>query len=258
MSMRGLVVALLCGVLGLGIGAAVAYAAPPRPSYGGSAEPIPAVSPSVPLARTSPSPYAHDSRFTTLTPDLTLPIVHTMHNHLATWTYHVPQGWRAYDSTTNQPLTPRQIANAQQIKYQPPGAPILGAYSLYVRVLDNTQFDSSMTVAAKKAGFAEATGVSDYSILYQDSSTVKFQYRDVPTNLHRYNFFEWFSVSGDGYPTLQVSVAGRKRDVPGLNALLQRFADNVTGTDTPHPPPAPPSSPSSSSGAPSSGSTATP
>lgn len=48
MSMRGLVVALLCGVLGLGIGVVVAQAAQPGSHEGGDARPVAAVSPSVP------------------------------------------------------------------------------------------------------------------------------------------------------------------------------------------------------------------
>ena len=104
-------------------------------------------------------------------------------------------------------------------------------------MLDNTLFDTHMSVAAKIAGFEEASGVADFQVLKRTSSSVYFEYRDQPSNLHRYNYFEWFAVPGDPYATLQVSVAGRRRDVPGLKALLNRFADNVTGTRAPRRPP---------------------
>ena len=47
MSMRGLVVALLCGLLGLGLGVVVAYAAQPPESQSDDAHPM-SGSPSVP------------------------------------------------------------------------------------------------------------------------------------------------------------------------------------------------------------------
>ena len=252
MSKRGLVVALLCGLLGVAAGALVGFLAEPRPSYGDRAvQPVPGVSPSLPTAGTSRPPYAPDNDYPTLSADLALPIVHTIHNRLATWTYHVPQGWLAFDSVTNKPLSGGQITRSSGLRFKPAGAPDIGDYSLYVRMVNNTVFDSAMSVAAKIAGFGEASGVADYSVLHRTPSSVFFEYRDATTNLHRYNFFQWFAVPGDPYATLMVSVAGRKRDIPGLKALLARFADNVTGEDTPRPPPTSPAttptSPSTSS-----------
>src|SRR5262245_24557812 len=49
MSRRGLLVALLCGVLGIGLGMIAAYAAQPTSSTDGTANPISAVNPSVPV-----------------------------------------------------------------------------------------------------------------------------------------------------------------------------------------------------------------
>src|SRR3982751_5549671 len=95
MSTRGLVVALLCGVLGLGLGMIAAYAAQPAPYTGGTANPISAVSPSVPIdVPPSASPYARDIGYPRLRPGLPLPVVHTMTNELARWSYHVPLGWQ--------------------------------------------------------------------------------------------------------------------------------------------------------------------
>src|SRR3954447_26828262 len=97
MSTRGLVVALLCGVLGLGLGMIAAYAAQPAQYAGGTATPMSAVSPSVPIdISPSPSPYAPDIGYPRLPRGLAVSTVHTMTNELARWTYHVPLGWQAY------------------------------------------------------------------------------------------------------------------------------------------------------------------
>jgi hypothetical protein len=237
MSRRGLVAALLCGVIGVAGGVLVAWLVQPRPAAGGLADPVPGVSPSVPEHQSSRSPYAPDDHYPPLSPDLPLQAVHTMRNRLAIWTYHVPQDWTAYETFGTTPLTPHQIEHSQSLRFKPADSHEVGDYSLYVKMLDNTLFDTNMSVAAKIAGFSEASGVADFQVLYQNDSSVYFEYRDKPTNLHRYNYFAWFAVPGDPYATLQVSVAGRRRDVPGLKALLNRFTDDLTGVRAPHRPP---------------------
>ena len=167
MSRRGLLVALLCGVLGLGLGMIAAYAAQPSSSTGGSANPISAVSPSVPIDEPpKPPKTAKDITYPPLSPDLTLPLPdRTIGNDLATWTYHVPQGWVPYAVCTvlaecpppMQPddlLTPQQAARQTEIRFRPPDEPLDGGYSLRVKVLDNTQqFDTEQMVATKVVGF---------------------------------------------------------------------------------------------------------
>jgi hypothetical protein len=253
MSRRGLLVALLCGLIGIGGGLLLGWLVQPRPAAGGLADPVPAQSPSVPVDLPSASPYARDITYPPLSPDLPLRGVHTMRNRLALWTYHVPQDWTAYSDASDTPLTPRQVEHSQAVRFKPGDEPPIGGYSLYVRTLDNTLFDTHMSVAAKKAGFEEASGVADFRVLKETGSSVYFEYRDKPSNLRRYNYFEWFAVPGDPFATLQVSVAGRRIDVPGLKALLNRFSDDVSGTHAPHRSPSSPSSP----GSPTSSATAT-
>jgi|SRR6478609_2590418 hypothetical protein len=246
MSVRGLVVALLCGLLGLAGGAVVAYAVQPRASYSDTASPVPAVSPSLPIDVKIVKHYAKDIPYPPLEPGFTLPVVHTFTNDLAQWTFHIPEGWQAYavcgqpepcapPLVNNAKIPPGQVDHATQARFRPIGEPPVGGYSLRVRIIQNTFVDVHQTVATKIVGFGDSPDVADYSVLRQNDSSVYFQYRDASTNYHRFNYFQWFAVPGHTNATLEMSVSGRAVDRPGLEWLFDRFADNVTGTDPPPP-----------------------
>jgi len=237
MSRRGLLAALLCGVLGLGLGMIAAYAAQPASSSGGTANPISAVSPSVPInAPPSPSPYAKDLDYPRLKPGFALPNVHVVSNALAHWTYHVPLGWEPYwvcstasscpaGAYTDKPMPAGAVNKAQEVRFRPPSEPTSGGYSLRVRILDNTFVDVHQTVGTKIIGFRDSSQIAEFHILHKDDHSVYFEYRDAASNYHRFNYFQWFSVPGQTNATLEMSVSGRLRDVPGLKALFDRFAE---------------------------------
>ena len=234
MSLRGLMVALLCGLLGLGAGAVVAYAVQPTPVDAGAATPVVAESPSVPVDVQTVQPYARDIDYDPLLPGLALPVTHQVRNKLATWQYHVPVDWTAYSACvpgapcrtpTDTVIPPKRVDRNQQVRFRPAGEPLVGGYSLRVRVLDNTlDFNTGTMVSTKVTGFQQA--YEDFTILRQTSSAVYFTYRD-ETNHLRYNYFQWFAAVPSTTATLEMSVSGRKVDAPGLQALFDRFADNV-------------------------------
>ncbi len=247
MSRRGLLAALLSGVIGIGLGMIAAFAAQPSTATGGAANPISAVSPSVPIDEPPPPPKTvPDIEFRTLRPGLNLPLPdRTIGNDLATWTYHVPQGWVPYAVCTvlgecpppmqdGDRLTPRQAARQPEVRFRPPDEPLEGGYSLRVKALDNTQnFDTEQMVATKIVGFK---AYDHFRLLRQTPSAAYFTYIDGNDHL-RYNYFQWFAAPGSTTATLEMSVAGRKQDVPGLKSLFDRFADNVLGTTQPFQPP---------------------
>jgi hypothetical protein len=240
MSWRGLVVALLCGLLGLGGGALVAYAVQPRTHDAGTPRPVAAVSPSVPIDVASSRSVAPDITYPALPPELALNDVHHIHNDLATWTYHVPQGWAAYGVCTAPPTGPpckiaddelvphNKIDKQTQVRFRPPDEPVIGGYSLRVKILDNTDFNPTQMVATKIVGFRQEFSDQNFSIMRKTTSTVRFSFVD-GTNHLRLNYFQWFAVPGRANATLEMSVAGRASDKRGLDALFMRFADNLTG-----------------------------
>jgi hypothetical protein len=241
MSRRGLLVALLCGLLGLGLGMIAAYAATPATTTGGVANPISAVSPSLPVDPSpSEAPYAEDISYPRLRAGIQLQAVHTISNDLAEWTYHVPLGWRAYwvcssrdrcpaNAYPDKPMAAAVVDQADEVRFRPPDEPTSGGYSLRVRVLENSVFDVHQTVGTKITGFRDSPSIADFNILRRNDHSVYFEYRDAPSNLHRFNYFQWFAVPGQTNATLEMSVSGREEDVPGLKALFSRFADNALG-----------------------------
>ncbi len=241
MSVRGLVVALLCGLLGLAGGAAVAYAVSPHTTDLTSAvSPVPAASPSVPID-VPPSPsVAHDIDYPALQPGLSLPVVHSIANDIASWTYHVPFGWTAYGVCTAQPckiptdavVPPKQIDQQAQLRFRPAGEPVVGGYSLRVKILENADLNPEQMVATKVVGFRQEFSNQHFSTLQRTPSAVYFTYIDGEDHL-RYNFFQWFAVPDHANATLEMSVSGRAVDQDGLEALFLRFADNLTGTQPP-------------------------
>jgi hypothetical protein len=249
MSRRGLLVALLCGVLGVGLGVIAAYAAQPESSTGGTANPISAVSNSVPIDVSPPPPKTSpDIDYPSLDPDLSLPQSHTMGNELATWSYHVPLGWQAYavctpgecqpPMVTDSVLTPRQLARQPEVRFRPSDEPTVGGFSLRVKVLDNRLgYNPGQLVGTKIVGFRQAYADDQFSLLKRTPTSAYFTYVDGNDHL-RYNYFQWFAAEGSPSATLEMSVAGRKRDVRGLKNLFDRFADNVMGTSEPYQPPA--------------------
>jgi hypothetical protein len=249
MSMRGLVVALLCGVLGLGLGAVVAYAAHPKSVTGGDAHPVSAVSPSVPIDEPpKPPKTSPDITYTPLSPDLSLPLPdRTIGNDLATWTYHVPAGWEPYavclPATECPPpmqsddlLTPGQAARQPQVRFRPAGEPTVGGYSLRVEILDNQLgWNTGQMVGNKVIGFRQTYSRANFHLTHRTESAAYFTYIDGNHHL-RFNYFQWFAAPGSSTATLEMSVVGRQQDVPGLKALFNRFADNVLGTTDPYHP----------------------
>jgi len=134
---------------------------------------------------------------------------------------------------TDTKLTPQEADRQPEVRFPPADEPTVGGYSLRVKILDNTLgFNPGQLVSTKVEGFKQS--YDDFQKLKVTPSAAYFTYRDGNNHL-RYNYFQWFAVPGSSAATLEMSVAGRKRDVPGLKALFDRFADNAIGTVPPPP-----------------------
>jgi hypothetical protein len=123
-----------------------------------------------------------------------------------------------------------KVDRVREVRFRPAGEPTSGGYSLRVRVLDNNFVDVHQTVGTKIIGFRDSPEVAEFHVSHRSESSVYFDYRDAQVNTHRFNYFQWWAVPGQSNATLEMSVSGRARDVPGLKNLFDRFADNVEGS----------------------------
>ena len=213
---------LLAAVVGVGGGLGVGYLGQPRAASGGTAGPLPASSPSVPVdpPATEP-PFVEDIPYATLQPGLELARFR-MSNTQQSWLVPYPKGWVATDVDTGKPVARRLWPEYDELRFRPEDEPDEGGYSLRVKTI-NSRLTPSAMVAGKKAALADFD-VVDW--LGQTEESLKFTYRTTNDRL-RFNYFRWFSAPGDGSATLEMSVVGRERDVPGLDDLFASFSGTL-------------------------------
>lgn len=222
--MRGRVLGLLllAAVVGVGGGLGVGFLRQPQPASGGTATPIAAVSPSVPV---DPVPtiarYAPDIDYPTMPTAFDFGRI-TMRSTQATWVVPVPRGWLGYTVDTDQTVPRKQWARYDELRFRPPGEPTEGGYSLRVKLVNN-RITPDAQVALRRTLLGDLDEVH-----YLDSNldALKFTYRDGNNRL-RYNYWRWFVVPGSSSATLEMSVVGRQADTPGLDALFSAFAGAV-------------------------------
>ena len=108
MRARVLGVLLLATLVGVGGGLGVGYLRQPQPASGGTATPVPAVSPSVPVD--PPATWRRTRRTSTtqpLTPGLRFQPL-AMGNSVQTWRVPVPKGWAAFTVPGDEPVPRKQ------------------------------------------------------------------------------------------------------------------------------------------------------
>ncbi len=222
MRARVLGVWLLAAVVGVGGGLGVGHLGQPRAASGGTATPLPASSPSVPVDPPAPEPtYAADIAYPPLEPGVTFWTLR-MSNSQQAWKVPAPKGWLASDVDTGQ-VVPRKLwGSYDELRFRPADEPTEGGYSIRVKVI-NSRLTPSAMVAAKKVALENLDLVTT---LAETDESYKFTYR-TPSGRLRYNYFRWFVAGGSSEATLEMSVVGRQVDVPGLDALYSAFASTL-------------------------------
>jgi len=217
---------LLATLVGVAGGLALGYLRQPQPASGGTAVPMPAVSPSVPIDP-SPTlaPYAEDIDSPPLEPGLEFGHLR-MGNSLQTWSVPVPKGWDAF-TVFDEPVPDARRSEYDELRFRPAGEPIEGGYSLRAKTL-NAHLATGPMVVQRLAAIREA--YDEVTVLSQSENSLKVAFRD-GTNHLRYNYFQWFAAPGASEATLEMSVAGREADRPGLEALFGAFASTLKPVD---------------------------
>ncbi len=207
---------LLLLLAGVGAGFAAARDGGTAPIKESVTAPLPA-EPSLPVDALVP--YAQDIDYPTLATGLPLE-KHLLGPEQNSWRFRVPKGWQIYDASEG-------LSSGLEARWRPVDEPEVGGYSVHLRVLSEHGSTQAM-VAAKDAALSTGPyAVADYTVLSRTDNTLSFTYRTAGAQVLRYNTFRWVTAPGGGEAKVEISVAGRERDAPGLGDLLARTSASV-------------------------------
>lgn len=207
MSGRG--AALLVVLLGVGVvgGYAVAAAREDVPATTGTAAPVVARSPSVPV---DPLPR--------LTPDPAVPALGTdlaLHEELLGQTpfavqVPVPDGWA------------RNNSEALESKWKVPGNPA----NTFVLRVERVAAQRQTIQRILEQRIADIDAEQPFFEL-RDSTDDTISFRYVFDGYLRYGSVRWLDLSGSGDAEIEVAVSGRERDLDGMAELLERVSAGI-------------------------------
>ena len=225
MRARVLGLLLLAAVVGVGGGLGAGYLGQPRAASGGTATPLPASSPSVPIdPEPTQEPYAEDIDYAPMPTSYTFSRLR-MSNSQQAWVVPVPKGWQSFTVSSSEPerlVPPGQRSTYDELRFRPKGEPPEGGFSLRVKTV-NAHLTPAAMVAAKRVSLNDIDVEEE---LGDSESSYKFTYRTSGNHL-RYNYFQWYAAPGESEATLEMSVVGRAADVPGLDALFAAFSSTL-------------------------------
>ena len=137
------------------------------------------------------------------------------------WSYGAPEGWVAYrvavDSADDTALAADEVDAQGQVRWRPKDEPLAGGHSVRVKVVTGTETVAER-VAAKVTAVDESPDLKEVDVFDQTADSMYFTYRDGNGRL-RHNYFRWVA-NANGQASLEISVAGRAKDEPGLPGLL--------------------------------------
>jgi hypothetical protein len=200
---------VLAVVAAVAVGGAAGWAAGLRsgdPVTVGSARPIHAVSPSVPVF----VPYSPDVQYPALQTHLAF-VTRTIGEHPYLWRYAVPKGWVSSGLGINE------------IRWAPPGESA-GGYFLRVKLISSHLTPTQMVQQKYDALNACC---QDVTTVQQQWNTLGVTYRAPASNTRRWDVFRWLTAAGSDEAEFEMSVGGRSVDDPGLEDLMTRVSASV-------------------------------
>lgn len=222
---RVLGILLLATLVGVGGGLGAGYLRQPQAASGGTATPVPAVSPSVPVdPPATVAPYDPDIPYPALTPELAFGR-QRMGNSVQAWIVPFPKGWQAYSVPDNQAVPRKERSAYDELRYRPPDEPTEGGFSLRVKTV-NAHVTTDTMVAERIRLIRKAYGEADVEVYGRTEDSVRFRFRDGNNRL-RLNYFRYFVGPQSSEASLEMSVAGRQVDEAGLDWLFAAFASTL-------------------------------
>jgi hypothetical protein len=219
---RVLGILLLATLVGVAGGLAVGWLQQPRPAAGGTATPLPAASPSLPIDPTTPPrTFAEDIDYPPLLPGLIFKSFR-MANSQQAWRVPFPVGWVATNVDTDEEVPRDKWSSSDELRFRPADEPAEGGFSIRVKLVNSRMTTQAMVDA--KADALQQEDIVEW--IDEQSDVLKFSYATSSDHL-RFNYFQWFAAPGRSEATLEMSVVGRERDLDGLEALFAAFESTL-------------------------------
>jgi hypothetical protein len=111
-----------------------------------------------------------------------------------------------------------------EVRWRPPNETVAGGFSLRVKLVNENRTTAQM-VEQKRGAFLAL--YDDVVVIDQDEDSIYFSYREPLENTQRFNMFFWRARPGSTEATFEMSVVGRKVDVPGLTDLFEHVAASI-------------------------------
>jgi len=196
-------VVLSCALIGAVAGYATSYAGHQDPARLPSAAPLAATSPSVPTdppVTVVPDP----DEYPPLRTDLTY-VTRFVRQASTRWQYDAPRGWDRHESSSG-------------VRWTLPGNP---EHTYSMRVVPVSVPITTSNLARYR--FQAVRGSPDLERVEQqsiDEHSVTFTYVFDSHEIYQHSY--WISNPGSEIGVFEITVSGRYRDKPGLEALLER------------------------------------
>jgi hypothetical protein len=204
---RGTAVLVVLLAAGVAAGFGASWALGEHPPSGGTAAPVAAMSPSLPV---DPVPeLLPDSAAPALAPGLTL-APRTVGAGSFRMTLPVPKGWSFSEISLNE------------WQWRPPQQPDFGYVLRVEQVLSNRR-SIGWTLERRIVELTEDE--SSFKVLEQTADSLHFSY--VTANHLRHGHLRWLDLTGSDNAQVEIAVTGRKVDDPGMADLIARVGSGI-------------------------------
>ena len=207
MTGRGVAALALLLLVGAGLGFGASWILGENPSGDGTAAPVAAASPSLPV---DPVPdLLEDPAYPTLVPGTELVPEEVGTGDFA-MTVPAPLGWRMFPNSLNE------------WQWRPPGQQSFG-YSMRVEQVLSNRRSIGWTLDRRLDELNE----DETNLEVLDRTDDSLHYTYVTSNHLRHGFLTWLDLTGSDNAQVEVAVTGRAEDEPGLADLVERVAAGV-------------------------------
>jgi hypothetical protein len=203
---------MLVALLALGTGGGYAASGSTRDTAigAGTATPVVAASPAIPVQ--APAPFAADPDDPELEPGIDMTTA-TLGSGRFEIIFPAPSGWRLNANASNE------------WKWKRPGTSN-NSYVMRIEQINSQDITVEDAIDIRIERLRDEQ--EDVVIVDRGAETLEYTYRSNEGNA-RHSFMRWLDLDASGQADVEIVVHGRERDVPGARDLIRRVAEGMRG-----------------------------